>query len=161
MKRSITSLQISQFLVGGSVATIHSFIAYTVPVQVKSEETGAYETQYQGAHCITTSGGTFATWFNIIYLAPLTYLFVSFFIASYLKRSQKAAMNAKAGRGRRVSNVQIAERAGWDAAKNMKKEVYGENFSPIVESPIDGFSDEERRRVLNGKVNGHTNGHAK
>lgn len=155
LKRSITSLQISQFLVGGSVATIHSFIAYTVPVKVKSAETGLYETQYQGAHCITTSGSTFATWFNIIYLAPLTYLFVSFFVASYLKRSQKAQMNAKAGRGRRVSNVQIAEKAGWDAARGIKKEVYGENFSPIVESPIDGFSDEDRKRALNGKANGH------
>lgn len=160
MKRSITSLQISQFLVGGSVATIHSFIAYTVPVEVKTE-TGSIETQFQGAHCITTSGSTFATWFNIIYLAPLTYLFMSFFVASYLKRSQKAAINAKAGRGRRVSNVQIAEKAGWDAARGIKKEVYGENFSPIVESPVDGFSDEDRKRALNGKANGYTNGHSK
>lgn len=157
IKRSITSLQISQFLVGGSVATIHSIIAYTVPVKVKSEPTGLTETRYKGTHCITTSGSNFATWFNIIYLAPLTYLFVSFFITSYLKRSQKANLSAKSGRGRRLSNVQIAEKAGWDAAKGVKREVYGETFSPIAESPVDGLSDEERKRF----VNGHANGHAK
>lgn len=102
--------------------------------------------------CVTTAGETFAIWLNVLYLAPLTYLFVRFFIRSYLRRSSQEAAVAAWSRGstggaaaggainggvgnatvtekrrRRFSDVALrAERAGWDAAKDMQREVYGE-----------------------------------
>jgi hypothetical protein len=75
--------------------------------------------------CIVTSGETFAIWLNVLYLAPLTYLFVSFFIASYVKRSSAAQkLNGKNARGM-GDEVTLAEKAGWEAARNVEREVYG------------------------------------
>ena len=110
--------------------------------------------------CITTTGATFAIWLNVLYLAPLTYLFVRFFIASYLRRSNaemkrvKTASKADPERTRRMSNVHLAEKAGWDAAKDLEKEVYGENGSPTANGT----------RATKGqttRMNGRTNGSAK
>ncbi|KAK0621355.1 fatty acid elongase-like protein [Bombardia bombarda] len=158
-KRLLTSLQITQFIVGGSYAMIHSFVSYTIPVAASSSETEAAATAsaavngsatpilhndakiaYTGRKevpCVTTTGGTFAVWLNVVYLAPLTYLFVSFFIESYLRRS-KADKKVSAIKGvddRRMSNsVIMAEKAGWEAAQKTNREVYGEsNEEAIVE----------------------------
>ena len=94
IKRTLTSMQISQFILGASLAMVHSFINYSVPVETKTE--AGTVTEYQTAECVSTTGVTFAIWLNVVYLMPLTYLFVSFFIASYVKRSQANAVQ-KAG----------------------------------------------------------------
>lgn len=189
IKRTLTTLQITQFLIGASYAMLHSFVYYTIPVQVPttkpvasvssaaaaatesvkagslleglkqaffgaaegsnpaaivSHETAStdnimYETQYQATPCITTVGQTFAIWLNVLYLAPLTYLFVSFFITSYLKRSnaetKRRIEKANGEADRRLSNAMInAEKAGWDAARDLEKEVYGQgNENAVVE----------------------------
>ena len=191
VKRTLTSLQITQFLVGASFAMAHSFVSYSVPFTVTEQDIGgtAAATPGDASHfpagaalldnvksfvlgavfgsssaaaspetssaaartdsirvarghvvvpCITTTGETFAIWLNVLYLAPLTYLFVKFFITSYLRRSSaetrrvKTAGKADTERSRRMSNVVLAERAGWDAAKDLEKEVYGENGSPTA-----------------------------
>jgi len=79
-------MQITQFIVGSSYATIHSFISYAVPV-VLSDSSSAPQIVDVIQPCITTSGTTFAVWLNVLYLAPLTILFVNFFISSYLQRT--------------------------------------------------------------------------
>lgn len=202
VKRTLTTLQITQFLVGASYAMIHSFVSYTIPVattvarthtasaasttsasQVTTSEsspafldslkqlvlgvaskvtnaaatsavvddaatkanavpqfTTVEETVYANkiVPCIVTSGQTFAIWLNVLYLAPLTYLFVKFFITSYLRRSGvESARKDKTGR---ESQAAVAEKAGWEAARNLEAEVYG--------------------TPENGKVNGAANGHA-
>lgn len=77
-------MQIIQFLFGGSYAALHSFVSYTIPIQVSSLADSAIEhTGYQTVSCINTSGQTFAIWFNVLYLAPLTVLFVRFFVKNY------------------------------------------------------------------------------
>lgn len=80
--------------------------------------------------CIVSTGETYAIWMNVLYLAPLTYLFASFFVASYLKRSNasgKLANSQKQTIDRRLSNnVTMAEKAGWDAARGVEREVYGQ-----------------------------------
>jgi hypothetical protein len=150
IKRTLTSLQIMQFLVGASYAMLHSFVSYSVPVISTGSQSAAvsaaaasaaagsngsasavngvksaYETRIQP--CITTNGATFAVWLNVLYLAPLTYLFGSFFVESYLRRSNAGAQAGKGARDRRLSNnVVMAEKAGWEAAKSVKQEVYGE-----------------------------------
>ncbi|OAQ70483.1 GNS1/SUR4 membrane protein [Pochonia chlamydosporia 170] len=182
VKRTLTTMQITQFVTGASYAIVHSFITYVAPITVTKlstqsvdlpaapadstmpTATGALdsfkqflfgsaaldsvasgvakesalitETSYVAQPCIPTANETFAIWLNVLYLAPLTYLFVSFFIASYVKRS--TANNKIPGKtNRRLSNVTLAEKAGWDAARGIEREVYGgENM-----------------------VNGHANGH--
>ncbi len=117
-------------------------------VRVASRD-GAGSTAYVAQPCVITSGETFAIWLNVVYLAPLTYLFVSFFITSYVKRSNaanKAAAKAGTANARRLSNVNVdvalAEKAGWDAARGLEREVYGGermmrsgSSSPVTEEP--------------------------
>ncbi|OAQ99193.1 hypothetical protein LLEC1_06525 [Akanthomyces lecanii] len=156
IKRSLTSMQITQFLVGASLAMCHSFVYYFAPAAASTTTSDSaasvasvrallfgsgadahriktvvdQDVSYVSQPCIVSSGETFAIWLNVVYLAPLTYLFVSFFIASYVKRSNAA--NKFAGKGaaaRRLSNVNVdvalAEKAGWDAARGLEREVYG------------------------------------
>ena len=174
VKRTLTSLQITQFLVGASLAMVHSFLSYVAPVTTTlaagakstsaaaavapsdntidnlkklilgavgvASDAGAAaakpaealaatglttSTVYKVQPCIVTSNETFAIWLNVLYLAPLTYLFVSFFIASYVKRSSANAKMLTGKTNRRLSNVAVAEKAGWDAARGIEREVYG------------------------------------
>lgn len=152
-------MQITQFVLGASLAMCHSFVYYFAPARTNaaatgsSDATGAVESvrallfgsgatasriktvvdqdvSYVSQPCIVSSGETFAIWLNILYLAPLTYLFVSFFIKSYVKRSNAANKFASKGAAaRRLSNVNVdvalAEKAGWDAARGLEREVYG------------------------------------
>lgn len=178
MKRTLTSMQITQFVVGASFAMVHSFITYIAPItstHVVAEDAPATKsapidyiiptaisaldslkslifgsdkvangaaaaaaaapsaqklttvtsTSQLAQPCIVTSGETFAIWLNVLYLAPLTYLFVSFFIASYVKRSTAAQkLNGKTARDM-GDEVTLAEKAGWEAARNVEREVYG------------------------------------
>ncbi|WQF75700.1 Putative ELO family protein [Colletotrichum destructivum] len=202
IKRTLTTLQITQFLVGATYAMAHSFVSYTVPVTVytlnkggadaitktatgtaaeaaATATAGAFETLKNmvfGASsqvaedaaaatasvaaavpqdgfvsetifvtqpCVTTSGETFAIWLNVLYLAPLTYLFVMFFIRSYIRRSSAESSKGK-GKARRESNVTLAEKAGWDAAREVNREIYNGSASYNVEgSP---------KRAANGKA---------
>ncbi|KAG5943588.1 hypothetical protein E4U59_000227 [Claviceps monticola] len=188
IKRSLTTMQITQFIVGASYAILHSFVTYVAPVTVTRVATEAddlpvgaaadainpaaagvldvlknfifggaaasasesvvtsgravpkssliTETIYVAQPCITTANETFAIWLNVLYLAPLTYLFVSFFIASYVRRSS-ANSKSNAKPNRRLSNVALAEKAGWDAARGLEQEVYG------------------GEAMVNGQANGH------
>jgi hypothetical protein len=159
IKRTLTSMQITQFLVGGSGAMIHSFLNYNIPV-ISSSQTDAPASSasaaanngsvvaatgslldtvkgtfaQQNMPCITSSGQTFAVWLNVFYLAPLTYLFVSFFIESYLRRSSQPSRRSAPRRLSMSNNVQLAEKAGWEAAKNVEREVYGESVEEVATS---------------------------
>ncbi|PHH63582.1 hypothetical protein CDD81_5674 [Ophiocordyceps australis] len=174
VKRALTSMQITQFLVGATYAMTHSFIQYLVPVVTSKtitvpEASSALplatatpspagmleslrklllgsqhvakaaaapavspsfktivvsETSRVTQPCIVTTGETFAIWLNVLYLAPLTWLFVSFFVTSYVKRSN-AAHKIKGALQRHQNNVILAEKAGWDAARDVEREVYG------------------------------------
>ncbi|PQE16075.1 gns1 sur4 family protein [Rutstroemia sp. NJR-2017a WRK4] len=209
LKRSLTTMQIIQFLVGASYAIIHSFVSYTVAIQVpsipetvssavsvassavtsvaavatssgisnlvkkllyravgeeglaenvaspvptaqhtpiassnKASQIPQYTTEYRTIPCIDTSGQTFAIWLNVVYLTPLTFLFIRFFVKSYITRTigQKKP---------RVNGV-AAEKAAKDALKGVERQ-FNENGSVVnVDDVVNG----------NGKTNGHANGHA-
>ncbi|KAI9820533.1 MAG: hypothetical protein M1832_003724 [Thelocarpon impressellum] len=184
MKRTLTSLQIAQFLVGTSYAISHLFVSYTIPVSVPYnvissfpssavssatsiakaaaasggvanllkrfalraageeglaenvpvakaspsngfaevlKEEVRYRTEYQTVPCIDTSGQAFAIWLNVIYLLPLTYLFVNFFITSYTRRSGRS------------STAAAVEKAGVDALKGVERTMH-EDPLPTAES---------------------------
>jgi hypothetical protein len=63
-KKYLTSMQITQFLVGMTIAVSYLFVP----------------------GCIRTPGAQMAVWINIGYLFPLTYLFVDFAKRTYSKR---------------------------------------------------------------------------
>ena len=53
-----------------------------------------YETRYESSwsrvQCIDTSGEAFAIYLNLLYLSPLTFLFVRFFIRAYTQRRRQS-----------------------------------------------------------------------
>jgi hypothetical protein len=186
-------MQIMQFLIGVTYAGVHSFISYSIPVQVLTPSTptlssitsaatavasagygaalkkfllraaaeglaenvvGAnlasqqahalrqetrsaspkYHTEYQTVPCVETSGQTFAIWLNVLYLMPLTVLFVRFFIKSYIRRTSKACSH-----GNRQGQI---EKAGLDALKGIERE-------------LNGSENGHGNNVLNERPNGH------
>jgi hypothetical protein len=117
IKRSLTTLQIGQFLLGGALATCYLFIGYDIATsQVTNLEGGRLmksnhsrfqpamsshsdttasvpvagpSFEIQAIPCLGNSGQTIALFATLAYLAPLVYLFASFFSRSYVKRVRK------------------------------------------------------------------------
>lgn len=71
VKRVLTTLQICQFVIGGSLALFHSLLKY-------------YNNDW--IDCIENGDQAISLFINVGYLAPLTMLFGKFYIESYLKR---------------------------------------------------------------------------
>jgi GNS1/SUR4 family len=195
-------MQIIQFLVGVPYAGAHSFISYSIPVQVVSFSSSPassaiastatavsagigtfikkfllraaaeglaknvvdapraqppmrpvpiYRTEYQTISCIDTSGQTFAIWLNVLYLAPLTWLFVRFFIRSYLRRTGATAKSRAREERTGIEAVRaVAGKAGFDALKGVRREVgKGMNGSAVNGGVMNGSA-------MNGSaMNGH------
>lgn len=94
IKRSLTSLQIAQFLVG--LVWAYSFLAlrYTVPLNTENSQGDYGVSAIGGAEevgsgrvvsCLSDSGEAFAVFLTGSYVLPLLVLFVRFFISSYSK----------------------------------------------------------------------------
>ncbi|KAH6719842.1 GNS1/SUR4 family-domain-containing protein [Leptodontidium sp. MPI-SDFR-AT-0119] len=104
-----------------------------------------YRTEYQTVPCVDTSGQTFAIWLNVFYLTPLTFLFVRFFVKSYLRRSNQ--------KGGKTSKQSVVESAGKDALKGIGRELNGHaNGTP------NGTPNGKANGTPNGKANGKMNG---
>lgn len=110
LKRLLTTMQISQFLIGGSGAAIQIFISYVPPAVLTDisdsikENAGidmANIANYSGINsgefvsCLRGGAEVWAVVTNVVYLTPLTYLFVMFFIRSYLAPKAGAAGSGK------------------------------------------------------------------
>lgn len=89
LKRSLTSLQITQFVVGGSLAALHLFVYFTPTSYLAGSATGAppstsasASAHHDGApihnqaagmvHCLSNPGEVWAVVANVVYLTPLT-----------------------------------------------------------------------------------------
>ncbi|KAL8719843.1 MAG: hypothetical protein Q9225_003196 [Loekoesia sp. 1 TL-2023] len=80
----------------------------------KAQEEIRYRIQYQRVNCLDTSGETFAILLNFFYLAPLTFMFVQFFVSKYTKNARSSSPPSK------TKNVQ---QSGKGAAKDLRKEL--------------------------------------
>ncbi|KAK2804534.1 hypothetical protein FQN49_008851 [Arthroderma sp. PD_2] len=80
--------------------------------------------------CLNTSGQAFAVWLNLVYLLPLTFLFVRFFVRSYLRRTETGA--------RHPTTIHAAEKAGMDAIKGVTREI----TNAVIEMHGDGAVSE-------------------
>ncbi|KAL9011862.1 MAG: hypothetical protein Q9173_003338 [Seirophora scorigena] len=73
-----------------------------------------YKMQYRTINCLDTPGETFAILLNFFYLAPLTVMFVNFFVRTYLKKSRSSAP---------PSTTENVQQSGKSAAKNLAQEL--------------------------------------
>lgn len=96
VKRSLTSLQIAQFLTGFVWACSYLFVKYTVPFDFAALQTtdlhSLMDTNLAAMRspvsCLNDSGEAFPILFTCAYLLPLILLFVRFFLASYTKQKR-------------------------------------------------------------------------
>ncbi|KAF3934974.1 hypothetical protein ABW19_dt0210015 [Dactylella cylindrospora] len=111
LKRTLTTMQITQFLVGGSGAAIQIFISYVPPTILTDisdtiKENSGIDVNIANkefVNCLNSGAEVWAVVTNVVYLTPLTYLFVMFFIKSYLSpkkaiKSEKKIKEVKAER---------------------------------------------------------------
>jgi GNS1/SUR4 family len=82
---------------------------------LKTREEIRYRDELRMIHCTDTSGQVFAILINCIYLAPLTWLFVRFFIRSYTRRGENQKDKS--------TKLQMIEESGKDAARDVKREL--------------------------------------
>ncbi|KAH7407068.1 GNS1/SUR4 family-domain-containing protein [Phaeosphaeria sp. MPI-PUGE-AT-0046c] len=115
-----------------------------------------YRNEYQSVPCIDTSGQAFAIYLNLIYLTPLTFLFMRFFFKSYLRRTSpnakhqtkhtaitKAAQDASHGVVRELESVdRSAENAVSSAVNKSKDAVRGRKIN------ANGIAKDERHGSL-------------
>jgi len=83
LKQSLTTLQLLQFLFGGSLAASYLFLS--VP------ELNLDTMKRESGKCLETPGANFAVLLNVIYLLPLTGLFLRFYLQSYIRPKSKTA----------------------------------------------------------------------
>lgn len=89
--------------------------------------------------CMDTTGQAFAIWLNVTYLLPLTYLFVRFFVRSYLNRKDPGI--------KQPTQMEAAEKASLDALKGLRREIQ----RAAIEGETSENTDDEviRARVQN------------
>lgn len=81
----------------------------------KSQEEIRYRMTFQKVHCLDTSGQVLAILMNLVYLAPLVYLFLNFFYRSYTSRS-----NTEPPKPSQQENVRLSSE---DAVKDIEREI--------------------------------------
>ena len=117
-------------------------------------------TEYHTVNCIDTTGQAFAIWLNIIYLLPLTALFVRFFVRAYTSRGKgkgakhssgphktgRAAIEAAKGVERDVDEVgRAAEKGVNKVAGSIKNKAGGKhrNLSEEVKRDLQALKDKQ------------------
>lgn len=134
VKRSLTSMQITQFVFGTAMAAAYLFVSYSIPFEsAKSsaavasswlkkigvnaqQPTGvAQDSDNHMVPCLHSNGQGFAVWLNVSYLLPLTFLFLRFFVRSYLYRKEPSVPQP--------THIHAAEKAGLDALRGVSREI--------------------------------------
>lgn len=235
VKRTLTSLQIAQFLFGASYAAAHLFVQYDIPVTTpyqvatvvrealssvsstasdfsaavatpsavawgplvkklllraageegvaervpmpladhlggaaaaipkleekiqRFNERTYYETRWRRdwsrVNCIDTSGEAFAIYLNLLYLAPLTFLFGRFFVRAYLQRGKPRTVAGvrESGRQARVETTRAVE---WQGEKVEGELVDGVREAEIKAGEIRKQLKEDVRKVREGGFEG-------
>jgi hypothetical protein len=100
-----------------------------------------FRTEYQTIPCIDTSGQTFAIWLNVLYLAPLTVLFVRFFIKSYLRMAS--------GNSKKHGKFEKASKDAMKGVERMNGEANGAAVNGHAEGHANGYTN---GKATNGKA---------
>lgn len=107
----------------------HDNLAQRV-LKIHTVDRTVYRTEYQHVPCIDTSGQAFAIYLNLIYLAPLTGLFMRFFVKSYFRRTNPKAKHQS-------KHTPISKAAG-DAMHGVEREIESINEEGLDNSTNNG-----------------------
>jgi hypothetical protein len=107
-------------------------------------------------NCIDTSGEAFAIYLNLLYLAPLTFLFARFFIRAYTARGkprsiQEAARSASdAAKDAKNQTEYSVEKAGEEAEDKVDEE--GRRLQEELKKDVEDFKNGVRSRRISDRV---------
>lgn len=107
-----------------------------IPHEYLAQAEQRYKDELQWVHCLDTSGQVFAILLNCVYLAPLTWLFVNFFIKAYLTQLERRRSSAAADQARMAGLVGDASK---DVARRVSEamiEMHAVGDSSDTDSPI-------------------------
>lgn len=107
-----------------------------IPQEYLAQAEQRYKDELQWVHCLDTSGQVFAILLNCVYLAPLTWLFVNFFIKAYLTQLERRRSSAAADQARVAGLVGDASK---DVARRVSEamiEMHAVGDSSDTDSPI-------------------------
>ncbi|PNS17259.1 hypothetical protein CAC42_6942 [Sphaceloma murrayae] len=113
----------------------------------KFREETHYKTSFATVDCIDTTGQSFAIWLNIFYLAPLTFLFVRFFVKAYIT----GTLN-KGKPNRRTSFTEATHRA----VENVRREA--DNAGNALERRLSEQVSRDVAAVREGRFDLNTKG---
>lgn len=120
----------------------HDNLAQRVLHKIHTVDRTVYRTEYQHVPCIDTSGQAFAIYLNLIYLAPLTGLFMRFFVKSYFRRTNPKAKHQS-------KHTPISKAAG-DAIHGVEREIGSINEEGLDNSASNGSV--RGRKGVNGNA---------
>lgn len=119
----------------GIAETVRNETGQLFEAELPTAKEIVYETHYEDAwetvHCLNTQGQAFAIWLNVVYLMPLTFLFLRFFIKTYIYGKPK--------KGSTVVQRRLSEDA-LRAARKTSKTV--ERFGARLERSLGDLSEE-------------------
>ena len=81
----------------------------------KAQEEVRYRMISQRVHCLDTSGQVLAILMNLVYLAPLAYLFITYFYNSYIARAHSEPP--------KPSKEENVKKSSQDAVKDIEREI--------------------------------------
>jgi len=102
-----------------------------------------YHNEWHEVHCLDTDGQAFAIWLNVVYLLPLTFLFLRFFWKSYIVGKPPT------GRGKGTNKPRQLSESLREAAAQTSEAV--EEFGEQVEKDLDVVGEEVEK--TGNKVN--------
>lgn len=91
LKRTLTAVQIAQFSIGYILGLCYLFIAYNSPharISTGRDDVLNDELRHTVVPCLHTPGHLAVLLLGGLYLGPLIYLFVRFFVRSYLSAAK-------------------------------------------------------------------------
>ncbi|KAL9088640.1 MAG: hypothetical protein Q9159_002975 [Coniocarpon cinnabarinum] len=112
-----------------------------------------YATQHTTIHCLDTSGQAFAIWLNCLYLAPLTGLFIRFFVKAYVFGESRPSRSDKgAHTTRRLSATSMSAWAETSRSVEAVGRVLEQSLGPLGVELKDGgeglTAEEDVKKVL-------------
>ena len=118
-----------------------------------------WRTDWTRVNCIDTSGEAFAIYLNLLYLAPLTFLFGRFFVRAYTARgkprtaSQAARMTSEAAREAKNQTEDAVERSGKQAEDGLQKAPEeAQRLQEELKKDVQDFRDGSRNRRVSEKI---------
>ena len=105
-----------------------------------------YHNEWHEVHCLDTNGQAFAIWLNVVYLLPLTILFLRFFWKTYVSGSRYKTKDGKPQKPRQLSeNIQKAAKQTYDYVEDLGKQIEGEVDG--VSEKVEHGAKEEKKEI--------------